>query len=57
LDGTGSRSARASLGDWPDLWSQLGIAIILAGAMLLAWRERRLRVLQSPNHLQTGKQT
>jgi drug/metabolite transporter (DMT)-like permease len=30
-------------GDWPDLWSQLGIAIILAGTMLLAWRERRLR--------------
>jgi drug/metabolite transporter (DMT)-like permease len=26
----------ALFGDWPDLWSQLGIAIILAGAMLLA---------------------
>jgi drug/metabolite transporter (DMT)-like permease len=37
----------ALFGDWPDLWSQLGIAIILAGAMLLAWRERRLRALRS----------
>ena len=37
----------ALFGDWPDLWSQLGIAIILAGAMLLAWRERRLREARS----------
>jgi drug/metabolite transporter (DMT)-like permease len=37
----------ALFGDWPDLWGQLGIAIILAGAMLLAWRERRLRALRS----------
>jgi drug/metabolite transporter (DMT)-like permease len=37
----------ALFGDWPNLWSQLGIAIILAGAMLLAWRERRLREARS----------
>jgi drug/metabolite transporter (DMT)-like permease len=37
----------ALFGDWPDLFSQLGIAIILAGAMLLAWRERRLREARS----------
>jgi drug/metabolite transporter (DMT)-like permease len=37
----------ALFGDRPDLWSRLGIAIILAGAMLLAWRERRLRALRS----------
>jgi drug/metabolite transporter (DMT)-like permease len=37
----------ALFGDWPDPFSQLGIAIILAGAMLLAWRERRLRALRS----------
>jgi drug/metabolite transporter (DMT)-like permease len=37
----------ALFGDWPDLWSQLGIAIILAGAGLLAWRERRLREARS----------
>jgi drug/metabolite transporter (DMT)-like permease len=37
----------ALFGDWPDPWSQLGIAVIVAGAMLLAWRERRLRALQS----------
>jgi drug/metabolite transporter (DMT)-like permease len=36
----------ALFGDWPDLWSQLGIAVILAGAILLAWRERRLRALR-----------
>ena len=45
----------ALFGDWPDLWSRLGIAIILAGAMLLAWRQRRLRAL--PHHLQRGKPT
>jgi drug/metabolite transporter (DMT)-like permease len=33
----------ALFGDRPDAFSQLGIAIIVAGAMLLAWRERRLR--------------
>lgn len=33
----------ALFGDAPDAFSQLGIAIIVAGAMLLAWRERRLR--------------
>jgi drug/metabolite transporter (DMT)-like permease len=33
----------ALFGEWPDLWSQLGIAIIVAGAIVLAWRERRLR--------------
>jgi drug/metabolite transporter (DMT)-like permease len=33
----------ALFGDWPDPFSQLGIAIIVAGAMLLAWRERRPR--------------
>jgi drug/metabolite transporter (DMT)-like permease len=37
----------ALFGDWPDLFSQLGIAIIVAGAMLLAWRERRLRETRS----------
>jgi drug/metabolite transporter (DMT)-like permease len=37
----------ALFGDWPDPFSQLGIAIILAGAMLLAWRERRLREARS----------
>ena len=37
----------ALFGDRPDLWSGLGIAIILAGAMLLAWRERRLREARS----------
>ena len=33
----------ALFGEWPDRWSQIGIAIILAGAMLLALRERRLQ--------------
>jgi drug/metabolite transporter (DMT)-like permease len=47
----------ALFGDQPDLWSQLGIAIILAGVMLLAWRERRRLVLQSPGHPQRGKPT
>jgi drug/metabolite transporter (DMT)-like permease len=47
----------ALFGDRPDLWSRLGIAIILAGVMLLAWRERRRLVLQSPGHPQRGKPT
>jgi drug/metabolite transporter (DMT)-like permease len=47
----------ALFGDRPDLWSRLGIAIILAGVMLLAWRERRRRVLQFPSHPLTGKRT
>lgn len=33
----------ALFGEWPDFLSQLGIVIIVTGAMLLAWRERRLR--------------
>jgi drug/metabolite transporter (DMT)-like permease len=33
----------ALFGDRSDAFSQLGIAIIVAGALLLAWRERRLR--------------
>jgi drug/metabolite transporter (DMT)-like permease len=47
----------ALFGDRPDLSSRLGIAIILAGVMLLAWRERRLRALRSANHLQSGERT
>jgi drug/metabolite transporter (DMT)-like permease len=47
----------ALFGDRPDIWSRLGIAIILAGVMLLAWRERRLRALRSANHLQSGERT
>jgi drug/metabolite transporter (DMT)-like permease len=38
----------ALFGEWPDLWSQIGIAIIVSGAMLLAWRERRLRERSDP---------
>jgi drug/metabolite transporter (DMT)-like permease len=37
----------ALFGEWPDLWSQLGVLIIVAGAMLLIWRERQRRVLPS----------
>jgi len=37
----------ALFGDRPDRLSLLGIAIIVAGAMLLAWRERRLREARS----------
>lgn len=33
---------------WPDWISILGAAIILTGASLLAWRERRLRVKNGP---------
>lgn len=37
----------ALFGEWPDMWSQLGVVIIVAGAMLLVWRERRLRQARS----------
>jgi drug/metabolite transporter (DMT)-like permease len=33
----------ALFGEWPGLWSQLGVVIIIAGAMLLFLRERHLR--------------
>jgi drug/metabolite transporter (DMT)-like permease len=36
----------ALFGEWPDLWSQLGVLIIVAGAMLLIWRERQRRALR-----------
>lgn len=33
----------ALFGEWPDLWSQLGVLIIVVGAVLLAWREHQRR--------------
>jgi drug/metabolite transporter (DMT)-like permease len=36
----------ALFGEWPDLWSQVGVVIIVAGAMLLIWRERQRRPLR-----------
>jgi drug/metabolite transporter (DMT)-like permease len=36
----------ALFGEWPDLWSQVGVVIIVAGAMLLNWRERQRRPLR-----------
>lgn len=31
----------ALFGEWPDLWSQLGVVIIVGGGLLLAWREHQ----------------
>jgi drug/metabolite transporter (DMT)-like permease len=36
----------ALFGEWPDLWSQIGVLIIVAGALLLVWRERQRRALR-----------
>jgi drug/metabolite transporter (DMT)-like permease len=37
----------ALFGEWPDLWSQIGVLIIVAGALLLVFRERQRRALRS----------